>query len=41
VLPGFVRRLFALGNRLLSSGARDRTKRERTGRELLEAAQTG
>ena len=41
VLPGFVRRLFALGNRLLSSGERDRAKRERTGRELLEAAQPG
>ncbi|HXU01919.1 MAG TPA: SDR family NAD(P)-dependent oxidoreductase [Polyangia bacterium] len=40
VVPGFVRRLFALGNRLLSSGAHDQTKRERTGRELIQAGQT-
>jgi short-subunit dehydrogenase len=33
--PGLVRRLFAGVNRLLSSGARDETKRERRGRELI------
>jgi len=38
LMPGVVRRLFVLANRLLSSGARDRDKRERRGRELLGAA---
>jgi len=38
LMPGVVRRLFMFANRLLSSGARDRNKRERRGRELLGAA---
>jgi short-subunit dehydrogenase len=37
LMPGLVRRLFALGNRFLSGGERDRNKRERRGRELLAA----
>jgi short-subunit dehydrogenase len=39
LMPGLVRRLFAFGNRFLSSGERDRNKRERRGRELVAAAQ--
>jgi hypothetical protein len=38
-MPGLIRRLFAVGNRWLSGGERDRDKRERRGRELLPAAQ--
>jgi short-subunit dehydrogenase len=39
LLPGLVRRLFAIGNRFLSGGERDGDKRERRGRELLAPAQ--
>jgi len=38
VAPGLVRRMFAIGNRLLSSGARDADKRERPGRAMLGGA---
>jgi short-subunit dehydrogenase len=38
LMPGFVRRLLAVGNRLLSSGTRDHSKNERTGRDLIRAA---
>jgi NAD(P)-dependent dehydrogenase (short-subunit alcohol dehydrogenase family) len=39
--PGLVRRLFALANRLLASGERDATKRERIGRELMARRAAG
>lgn len=36
--PGLVRRLFSSANRILSAGERDRSQRERRGRELLGPA---